>query len=185
MTFKELLLLMVGGILVNNIVFEGCLGIVPSLGFAGRGKDSRVMALAVAVIVPVSSILCWLVNSFLLVPLGIAYMQTLVFTAVILAVVCIASLIFKSSAKIPPAFLLLTALNSAVLGTAVNSASAGGFPEVIFASLGAGFGFALGMIVFDELTAKIDDKAVPGPFRGLPVRVLAASVVSMALLAFA
>lgn len=187
MTVKELLLLMLGGILVNNYAFENFLGAVPLLGAASKKGRTLAMGAAVAAVILLGSALNWLIQTFVLDKLGAGYMQTLVFVAVILAVVYLLDMLAKKlfHGSLGVCFPLI-ALNSAVLGCAVNNVSAGyGFVQMLLSSLGVGLGFMGGLAVFSSLMGRVDMKAVPKPFRGLPIALLAASIVSMALLAFA
>lgn len=184
---KELLLIMLGGILINNCVFESFLGAAPLLGFAGRKGKTLGMGVSVAVVLVVSCVLCFLAQTLVLDALGAGFMQTLVFVAIILATVYVVGAIAKKLFKAPLGiYFPLIALNGAVLGTAVNSVTEGyGFAAVLLSSVGVGLGFLGGLVVFSALVRRIDVKAVPAPFRGLPISLLAASIVSMALLAFA
>lgn len=187
MTVKELLLLLLGGILVNNYVFENFLGAETLLGFAGKKGKTVGMGVAVAVVILLSSALTWLCQTFVLRTLAIGYMQTLVFVAIILAVVYLVQLLSKALLHSTfGVYFPLIALNSAVLGCAVNNVSAGyTFLQALLTSLGVGLGFLGGLVVFSGVMSRIDTFAVPKAFRGLPISLLAASIVSMALLAFA
>ena len=186
MTVKSLILIMLGGVLVNNYVFESYLGVGPFLGFSGKAGKALRMGLAVTVTMFFTAAIAWPVQAYLLDGLGLGYLQTLVYAAIILAVVYLAELIVKRTKLGTMGTLFpLTVLNSAVLGLAVNNAAEGyNFLEALLSALGAGLGFTLATLVFSGVLARIDTVHVPKAFRGLPVSLLAASIISMALLAF-
>ena len=187
MTVKELLLLLLGGILVNNYVFENLLGAETLLGAADKKGKTLGMGIAVAVVLLLSAAVTWPVQTFVLAPLNASYLQTLVFAALILAVAYLTGVLSKALLhRTLGGYFPLIALCSAVLGCAVNNITAGyTYLQALLASLGVGLGFLGGLVVFGGVMERIDSFAVPKPFRGLPIRLLAASIVSMALLAFA
>lgn len=181
---KELLLLMLGFIVVDNYAFEKLLGIVPVLGGKTAGKKAFFTGAAVALVMFVTAIIAWPVNTFVLNKLGLASLEAFVYTLLVLAVVFVLDLIIKSSFKEGLGlYFPVIALNGAVLGLALNNASYT-FPQAIFASLGAGLGYILAMMLFAGVQSRIQQKYVPAAFRGLPINVLAAAIISMALVAF-
>ena len=92
---------------------------------------------------------------------------------------------FAKSGKPVGAYFPLVALNSAVLGLAVNNITEGyTYVEALFAALGAGLGFVLAMVLFAGVKSKINERYVPKAFRGLPVMLIAASIISLAFYAF-
>ena len=121
----------------------------------------------------------------LLVLLGAEYLETLIFVLVVLLVVYVLGAMFAKSGKPVGAYFPLVALNSAVLGLAVNNITEGyTYVEALFAALGAGLGFVLAMVLFAGVKSKINERYVPKAFRGLPVMLLAASIISLAFYAF-
>lgn len=179
---KALLLIMLGGVLVNNYALEKFLGVGPVLG--GRKYGSAAMGFSVAAVMLLATAVTWPLYR-LLVLLGAEYLETLIFVLVVLLVVYVLGAIFAKSGKPVGAYFPLVALNSAVLGLAVNNITEGyTYVEALFAALGAGLGFVLAMVLFAGVKSKINERYVPKAFRGLPVMLLAASIISLAFYAF-
>ena len=179
---KALLLIMLGGVLVNNYALEKFLGIGPVLG--GRKYGSAAMGFSVAAVMLLAAAVTWPLYR-LLVLLGAEYLETLIFVLVVLLVVYVLGAMFAKSGKPVGAYFPLVALNSAVLGLAVNNTTEGyTYVEALFAALGAGLGFVLAMVLFAGVKSKINERYVPKAFRGLPVMLLAASIISLAFYAF-
>lgn len=179
---KALLLIMLGGVLVNNYALEKFLGVGPVLG--GRKYGSAAMGFSVAAVMLLAAAVTWPLYR-LLVLLGAEYFETLIFVLVVLLVVYVLGAMFAKSGKPVGAYFPLVALNSAVLGLAVNNITEGyTYVEALFAALGAGLGFVLAMVLFDGVKSKINERYVPKAFRGLPVMLLAASIISLAFYAF-
>ena len=179
---KALLLIMLGGVLVNNYALEKFLGVGPVLG--GRKYGSAAMGFSVAAVMLLAAAVTWPLYR-LLVLLGAEYLETLIFVLVVLLVVYVLGVMFAKSGKPAGAYFPLVALNSAVLGLAVNNIAEGyTYVEALFAALGAGLGFVLAMVLFDGVKSKINERYVPKAFRGLPVMLLAASIISLAFYAF-
>lgn len=179
---KALLLIMLGGVLVNNYALEKFLGVGPVLG--GRKYGSAAMGFSVAAVMLLAAAVTWPLYR-LLVLLGAEYLETLIFVLVVLLIVYVLGAIFAKSGKPVGAYFPLVALNSAVLGLAVNNITEGyTYVEALFAALGAGLGFVLAMVLFAGVKSKINERYVPKAFRGLPVMLLAASIISLAFYAF-
>lgn len=179
---KSLLLIMLGGVLVNNYALEKFLGVGPVLG--GRKYGSAAMGFSVAAVMLLAAAVTWPLYR-LLVLLGAEYLETLIFVLVVLLVVYVLGAMFAKSGKPVGAYFPLVALNSAVLGLAVNNITEGyTYVEALFAALGAGLGFVLAMVLFAGVKSKINERYVPKAFRGLPVMLLAASIISLAFYAF-
>ena len=179
---KALLLIMLGGVLVNNYALEKFLGVGPVLG--GRKYGSAAMGFSVAAVMLLAAAVTWPLYR-LLVLLCAEYLETLIFVLVVLLVVYVLGAMFAKSGKPVGAYFPLVALNSAVLGLAVNNITEGyTYVEALFAALGAGLGFVLAMVRFAGVKSKINERYVPKAFRGLPVMLLAASIISLAFYAF-
>lgn len=179
---KALLLIMLGGVLVNNYALEKFLGVGPVLG--GRKYGSAAMGFSVAAVMLLAAAVTWPLYR-LLVLLGAEYLETLIFVLVVLLVVYVLGAMFAKSGKPVGAYFPLVALNSAVLGLTVNNITEGyTYVEALFAALGAGLGFVLAMVLFAGVKSKINERYVPKAFRGLPVMLLAASIISLAFYAF-
>lgn len=183
---KELFAILMGGVLLNNYALQSFLGVTNFLGNAKETKKSAVMGAGVTVVTLVSGVLCWLLEEFVLGTMNVDFLQPLLFTAVILAVATAIGAAAKALIKKPlGVFFPLLALNSAVLGVAVNNASAGyTFLQALVSSLAAGLGFTLAMVLFCGIRSKINMKYVPAAFRGLPIYLMAASILALTLFAF-
>lgn len=180
---KALLLLMLGGVLVNNYAMEKYLGVCPVLG--GRKHGTAAMGFSVALVMLLTAVITWPLEQLVLVPLGAEYLETLMFVLVVLIVVYVLGAVLAKSGKALGGYFPLIALNGAVLGLAVNNIAEGyTFLEALFASIGAGLGFVLAMVLFDGVKSKINQRYVPKAFQGIPVMLLAASIISLAFYAF-
>ena len=150
----------------------------------GRKYGSAAMGFSVAAVMLLAAAVTWPLYR-LLVLLGAEYLETLIFVLVVLLVVYVLGAMFAKSGKPVGAYFPLVALNSAVLGLAVNNITEGyTYVEALFAALGAGLGFVLAMVLFAGVKSKINERYVPKAFRGLPVMLLAASIISLAFYAF-
>ena len=185
MTVGSLLLVIVGGVFANNYALEQFLGVTAFMGFSGKSAKAFTMGLCVTAVMLLTTAAAWVLDSFVLGAFGLAYLRVPVFAALVLCFAYLLGAVFKNSGKGLGRYFPLVTLNSAVLGVAVITASAGcGFVEALLTALGAGLGFALMMPVMQGVISRIDLKHVPKAFQGLPVYLLAASIISMVLVAF-
>lgn len=182
---KEILLLILGGVLANNYAFEKLLGVTPMLGYSRKGKKLLAMGLAVTVVMLLTAAIAWPVQT-LLDSNALGYLQVLVYVALILIVVYVVDLIAAAVMKERlGVYFPLIALNSAVLGLALENASEGyGFGQALAAALGVGLGFLAALFLMAGVNSRIAQKHVPAAFQGLPIQLLAASIVAMVLVAF-
>ena len=183
---KELVLLVLGGVLVNNYVLTQFLGVTSVLGFSGKGQKPLALGITVAAVMLLSTAILWPVQSNVLAARGLAHLQVPVSLLVILFAAWLVDLIRAKALHQPPKHISLpVAFNSAVLGLAVNNAAAGyGYVESLAAALGVGLGFLAALLVMTGLREKINERYVPAPFRGLPMALITAGIISMALMAF-
>jgi len=176
--------ILLNGILLNNCALQGYLGISTVMGHADNTKKSAVMGAAVTAVMVLTAIVAWPVQTMVLAPKGLEYLQTMVFVAIILAVSALLGAVVKAE-KAMGLWLPLVALNSAVLGVTVNNAAAGyNFVETVVSALACGLGFLLAMVVYSGVCTRIENQYVPRAFRGLPVQLMAAGIVALALYAF-
>ena len=181
--------ILVGSLLVNNFVMNKFLGICPFLGVSKKFETSMGMGMAVTFVMTMASFVTWLVNTYLLLPFKLAYMQTIAYILVVAVLVQIVEMALK---KLSPSlyqalgvYLPLITTNCAVLGVAINNINDGfTFIESLVSALGVGLGFLLAMVLFSGLRTRIHDANVPAPFRGLPVTLIAASFISLAFMGF-
>ena len=187
---KSLILILMGGVLINNYVLNQFLGICPFLGVSKKVNQATGMGMAVIFVMLFATAATWPIYNFVLVPLKIEYFQTIVFILVIATLVQFVEIILKRFIPSLHAslgiYLPLITTNCAVLGVTINNITAGyNFLEAMISSLGVGLGFLLAMLLFAGVRSKLDDSNAPKCFRGLPVTLIAASIVAMAFYGFA
>ena len=185
----EYFIIIISSIFVNNVVLSQFLGICPFLGVSNRFGTSLGMGAAVTFVMAISSIVAYLIQYYVLVPLGIQYMQTIVFILVIAALVQMVEIILK---KVSPAlyqalgiFLPLITTNCAVLGIAIllvqKEYNLG--ESVVFATATA-IGFSLELVLFAGLRERLELEDVPAGMKGMPIALLTASILAMAFMGF-
>ena len=185
MTFKTLVGIVLGAMLANNYALEKFLGAAPLLGWSTQEKKVTALGSSVTIAMFFTAILAAPVQEFVLDVHSLGYLQTLVYAAIVLIVVYAMELVAKISGKSLGIYFPIIALNSAVLGAAVNNAADGlSLGVSILTAWGAGMGFWLALAAFAAVRTKIRERYVPKAWRGLPIYLLTAAILSMALLAF-
>ncbi|HAT4343146.1 TPA: electron transport complex protein RnfA [Clostridium perfringens] len=186
----ELFLIFIGAMLVNNFVLSQFLGICSFIGVS-KNKDAAVgMGLAVTFVMVLASIISWLVYNLVLDKFNITYLKTIVFVLVIASLVQFVEMVVKkyspSLYKALGIFLPLITTNCAVLGMAVTNVEEGyNLIQSIVHALGAAGGFMLAIVLMSFLREKIDDNEEIHPyFRGLPITLFTAALMSIAFLGF-
>ena len=185
----EYFVVVIGAIFVNNVVLSQFLGLCPFLGVSNKVSTSLGMGAAVTFVMTVSSIVAYLIQYYILVPLGIEYMQTIVFILVIASLVQMVEIMLK---KLSPAlyqalgiFLPLITTNCAVLGIAIllvqKEFSLG--ESVVFAASTA-VGFSLALVLFAGLRERLELEDVPAAMKGMPIAILTAGILAMAFMGF-
>ncbi|MDF1579309.1 MAG: electron transport complex subunit RsxA [Desulfuromonadales bacterium] len=186
----ELVLILISAIFVNNFVLARFLGICPFMGVSKKVETAVGMGMAVAFVMTVATVVTWFLQYFILQPLDIEYLQTIVFILVIAALVQLVEMVIQ---KVSPVlyqslgiFLPLITTNCAVLGLAVlNIQKEYTFLEGIFFAIGAAAGFTLAMVLFAGLRERIDLCPVPRSFRGTAIAMVTAGLLSLAFMGFA
>ena len=189
MELKSLLFILLSGVFVNNYVLQKFLGICPFLGVSKKFDQASGMGIAVTFVMLVATAVTWPIQTLVLNPLNLGYLQTIVFILVIAALVQFVEIILK---KFIPAlhqslgvYLPLITTNCAVLGVAINNITAGyNFWESMTASFGVGLGFLLAMVLFAGVRSRIENCPAPKAMQGLPITLVAASIVSLAFFGF-
>ena len=189
MEFKALIYILLTGVFVNNYVLQRFLGICPFLGVSKKFSQATGMGIAVIFVMLCSTAVTWPIQEYVLNPNGLGYLQTIVFILVIAALVQFVEIVLK---KFIPAlhkslgvYLPLITTNCAVLGVAINNITDGyNFLQSIFSSLGAGAGFLLAMVLFAGVRSRIENCPSPKSIQGLPITLIAASIVSLAFFGF-
>ena len=181
--------IIIGAIFVNNVVLAQFLGICPFLGVSSKVETSMGMGAAVTFVMALSSLVTWLIQTYILVPLGIEYMQTIVFILVIAALVQMVEIVLK---KVSPSlyqalgiFLPLITTNCAVLGVAIAMIQKefSLLQGVVF-NVSTALGFALALVIFAGLRERIEFEEAPKAFQGVPIALITASILAMAFMGF-
>ena len=189
MEIKSLILILMSGVLANNYVLQKFLGICPFLGVSKRFNQASGMGMAVIFVMLAATAVTWPIQAYILDAFELGYLQTIVFILVIAALVQFVEIVLK---KFIPAlyaslgvYLPLITTNCAVLGVAINNITDGyGFIESMVSSLGVGLGFLLAMVLFAGVRSRIENAPAPECFKGLPITLIAASIVSLAFFGF-
>ena len=186
---KALILILMGGVLVNNYVLQQFLGICPFLGVSKKVNQASGMGIAVTFVMLCATAATWPIFNYVLVPLKLEYLQTIVFILVIATLVQFVEIMLKrfipSLFKSLGIYLPLITTNCAVLGVAINNITDGyNFIESMISSLGVGLGFLLAMVLFAGVRGRIENCPSPKAFKGLPVTLIAASIVALAFYGF-
>lgn len=185
----ELVLIIVASALVNNFVLVQFLGLCPFLGASRRLEGAVGMALATGLVLTLASALSYLVERFLLVPLRLEYLDLVAFILVIGAAVQFTELALRYASpvlhRLLGLYIPLIASNCAVLGVALlNSQRAESLLEAIFYGAGAALGFGLVLALLGGLRERIEEPRVPRPFRGIPITLVTAGLMSLAFYGF-
>ena len=186
---EQILTILIGSIFVNNFAMSRFLGICPFLGVSSKVETSMGMGAAVTFVMALSSIVVWLIQEFILAPLGIEYMQTIVFILVIAALVQMVEIVLK---KVSPSlyqalgiFLPLITTNCAVLGVAILMIQKEySLLEGLLYSVSTAIGFALALVIFAGLRERLEFEEVPKAFDGVPIALITASLLAMAFMGF-
>ena len=195
--FKSLIIILMGSVLVNNYVLTRFLGICPFLGVSKKLDQATGMGVSVIFVMLMATAATWPLQKYVLEPLGLEYLQTILFILVIATLVQFIEIVLK---KFIPAlhkslgvYLPLITTNCAVLGVTINNITDGytaaelgmvGFLQAMVSSLGCGLGFLLAMVLFAGVRSRMEGADIPEAFKGLPVTLIAASIVSLAFLGF-
>ena len=182
--------IILAGILTDNMVLAKFLGICPFLGVSKKLNTAFAMSVAVTLVMILATAVTWPLYAFVLLPLGLDYLQTIAFILVIAALVQLVEILLKKF--LPPIYkalgiyLPLITTNCAVLGiTLLNFQESYNFIESLANALGAGLGFMLAMIIFASVRTRLEKSNVPEFLKGLPITLIAAGIVSLSFLGFA
>ncbi len=187
---KSLIMIIVSTALVNNVVLSQFLGICSFLGVSAQKKASLSLGLAVTAVLTVSSALAAALYQYVLAPLGLDYLKTIVFILVIAALVQMVEMFLKKNAHAVyqslGIYLPLITTNCAVLGVALTNVQNGyNILESAFAGLGTAIGYTVAIVLLAAIREHIDEEAIPAPFRGAPIVLLCATLMAMAFMGFA
>lgn len=186
---KELLIIAIGSAIVNNVVLSQFLGICPFIGVSKKTETAAGMGGAVVFVITLSSFVTALIYKFILAPLDIAYLQTIVFILVIASLVQFVEMFLKKN--MPPlyeslgVYLPLITTNCAVLGVALtNVTKAYGILESVVNGFATAVGFLIAIVIMAGIREKIEYNDIPERFKGTAIVLITASLMSIAFMGF-
>ena len=190
MSFTGLVSIALGAILIQNFIFSQFLGICPFMGVSKKMDTALGMGIAVTFVMGIASVFCWLVNTYLLVPLGLGYMQTVAYILVIASLVQFVEMFLKKS--IPSLYqalgiyLPLITTNCAVLGVVLlNTQNNYSFLESVVYGVTGGLGFLVAIVLFASVRERLDLTGdSPKSFEGFPIALISAGLLALAFMGF-
>lgn len=187
----EYIIIIVGAVFVNNFVLSQFLGVCPFLGVSKKTETALGMGFAVIFVMAISSIFTYIVNKYVLVELGVEYLQTIAFILIIASLVQLVEMVIK---KFSPSlynalgvYLPLITTNCAVLGAAlinINPIYGYSLMQAFVNGVFSGVGFTLAIVLLSGIRERIQYADIPEAFKGFPITLIAASLMSMAFVAF-
>ena len=189
MDFQKLLEIALGAILINNFIFSQFLGICPFMGVSKKMDTAAGMGLAVIFVMGLASAFGYVVNTFILMPLGLGYLQTLAYILVIAALVQFVEMFLKKA--VPSLYsalgiyLPLITTNCAVLGVVLlNTQNNYNFIESLVYGVAGGVGFLMAIVLFASIREKLRFAEYPKSFEGFPIALVTAGLLALAFMGF-
>ena len=186
---QSLLGILISALLSENFILVKFYGICPFMGVSKKIDTALGMGMAVTFVMSIASAATWAVNEYLLVPLGLEYMQTVAFILVIAAIVQVVEMFLKKSVpalyKALGIFLPLITTNCAVLGVALVNVQEGfDFLQSVINGLCGGLGFTLAIVLFASVRERVDKADCPKDFQGYPIALISAGLLALAFMGF-
>lgn len=186
---SDYLLLFIGAALVNNFVLVKFLGLCPFMGVSNKLETAIGMAMATTFVLTLAAVSSYLLETYLLAPLGLVYLRTLSFILVIAVVVQFTEMVVKKTSaslyRLLGIFLPLITTNCAVLGVALLNINEGhNFIQSLIFGFGAAVGFSLVLILFAAMRERLAAADIPSPFKGSPIALITAGLMSLAFMGF-
>lgn len=186
---SELIIIALGSALVNNVVLSQFLGLCPFLGVSKKTNTAAGMGTAVVFVITLASFVAAIIYKFVLDPLGLDYLKTIVFILVIAALVQFVEMFLK---KFMPSlyealgvYLPLITTNCAVLGVALNNVQDSyGILESVVNGFATAAGFTIAIVILAGIREKIEYNDIPGPFKGMPIVLVTAGLMAIAFCGF-
>ncbi|MCH7881040.1 MAG: electron transport complex subunit RsxA [Proteobacteria bacterium] len=184
---SEYFLLLIGTVFVNNIVLVKFLGLCPFMGVSRKVETAIGMSAATTFVLTLSSVLSYMINSWILAPLGLEYLRTIAFIIAIAAVVNFTEMVVHKTSpllyNVLGIFLPLITTNCAVLGVAlINVQEQNSFMQSAIYGFGAALGFSLVLVLFAAMRERVDVADVPAPFQGSAIALVTAGLMSLAFM---
>ena len=189
MNNTSLITIIITSALVNNVILSQFLGICSFLGVSRQIKTSFSLGCAVIFVMAIASAVASLLYDFVLAPLDLAYLQTIVFILVIAALVQIVEMFLKKTSpglyQALGIYLPLITTNCAALGVALNNVTNTYNPaQSVVNGVATAAGYTLAIVLLAGIRSQIDEEAVPGPFKGAPIVLLSAALMAIAFMGF-
>ena len=186
---NSLIMIIVSAAFINNVILSQFLGICSFLGVSNKIKTSASLGGAVIFVMTIASAVAYILYTFILAPLGLDYLQTIVFILVIAALVQIVEMFLK---KTSPAlytalgiYLPLITTNCAVLGVALNNVTDGyDFIESVVSGFGTAVGYTIAIVLLAGIREQIADNDIPEPVKGAPLVLFCAALMGIAFFGF-
>ena len=176
-------------VFINNFILTQFLGLCPFIGVSKNVESAVGMGFAVTFVMAIASLATWAIYSFILIPLEIAFLQTITFILVIASLVQFVEMVIQKAS--PPLYkalgiyLPLITTNCAILGIAlINVRSEYNALESFVAGISAGLGFLLAIVLMSTIREKLDTEWVPKYFRGVPIAFITGGLMALAFMAF-
>ncbi|MCD6375262.1 MAG: electron transport complex subunit RsxA [Caldisericaceae bacterium] len=185
----ELALIIVSAVFVNNVIFSRFLGLCPYFGVSKKLDTAVGMSMAVIFVLTLAGTITYIVQTYVLEPLNIGYLQTIAFILVIASLVQLVEIVMK---KVAPAlyralgiFLPLITTNCAILGISILAVqSKFNLLETIIFSFGSALGFGLALVIFASVREALETREIPKTFQGTPIAMIAAGILALAFMGF-
>ena len=186
---KSLILIVITSALINNVVLNQFLGICSFLGVSKQIKASASLGVAVIFVITIASAVASLLYDYILAPLGMDFMKTIVFILVIAALVQIVDMFLKKTSpaiyKALGIFLPLFTTNCAVLGVALTNVQNGyNFIQSVLCGFGTAVGYTIAIVLLASIRSRIHEEDIPAPLRGAPIVLISAALMSIAFMGF-
>ena len=184
-TFISFILAILSSMLIDNVVLSRFYGICPFLGVSKKVKSSLGMGIAVVFVIILATVICWPLYTYILVPAGIAFLDTVAYILVIASLVQLVGLFIKkyspSLYKTLGIYLPLITTNCAVLGVAQGNTDQGlTFLNALANGVGTSVGFLLIIVVFSCIRVRLESANTPKAFKGLPIALITAAIMAIA-----
>lgn len=186
---SELIIIAIGSALVSNVVLSQFLGLCPFLGVSKKVETAAGMGTAVIFVITLASFVCSIIYQYILTPLDITYLQTIVFILLIAALVQFVEMFLKK--YVPPlyqslgVYLPLITTNCAVLGVALtNVQKSYGILKSVVNGFSTALGFTVSIVILAGLREKMEHNDVPAPFAGMPIVLVTAGLMAIAFCGF-
>ena len=186
---NSLIMIIITGALINNVVLNQFLGICSFLGVSKQMKASASLGVAVMFVLTLSCAATSLIYDYVLKPLGMDFMKTIIFILVIAALVQIVEMFLKKKSpsvyRALGIYLPLITTNCAVLGVALTNVQDGyNFIECVASGFGTAVGFTLAIVLLASIRTRIREEDIPAPLRGAPIVLISAALMSIAFMGF-